>query len=110
MKEVMWMAISGIIGILLFFGYQFLFNASFSIAPTDYWYLLLSWVLGISIFGTYYLLRDSEIYKDFQKLPLVGFKLTILYPILVTLSTVPFFYFLYHLLSILWKSVSKKNI
>mgnify|MGYP004356327395 CR=1 FL=1 len=106
--EIKWIFCGGAIAMTLFLIYALLSDIKIDLYNAYFWYVFISFGLGISIVGTYFILRNSEFYKDLQNIPFIGLKLTFLFPVIVTLSTVPIFYFFYLLFEIIVLRILKK--
>ena len=108
-KEVVIMSSSGLIVGLLYLGFLYMENPQMQFINYNYWGVLLAFGVGISIVGTYFVLRYSSFFQDVRVISIFGFKVTILVLVLTLVSTIPIFYYLYHVISLLWQMITGRK-
>jgi len=103
------MTIAGLVVGALYVGFLYI---EYPEAPFDYpqnWYVLLAFAIGVSLVGTYYILRGFDFYSEAIKIPIIGLKAALFIPIITFASSVPFFYYLYRVLLFLWQKLTGKQ-
>lgn len=103
------MTLFGLIAVAGFIGYLYI---EYPEAPFTYpqnWLVLLAFAIGVSLVGSYFMLRNWSFYQEAQRLPFLGLKATFFIPIVTAATMVPFFYYLYHLISLLWQTATGKK-
>lgn len=108
-REVLYMTLSGIVAVSLYVGYVYIEYAD---APFNFprnWYVLLAFAIGVSLVGSFFLLKDWSFYREARNIPFIGLKAALFIPVITTATMVPFFYYLYQLLSLLWQTATGKK-
>lgn len=108
-KEVLFMTLSGLIVGALYIGFLYVEYPEEPFGYPQNWYVLLAYAIGVSLVGTYFVLKDWSFYNEARNIPFIGLKATIFTPVITIASSVPFFYYLYHILSLLWQKFIGKQ-
>ena len=82
-----------IIGGIIFAVYSIFFY--FSEYPIEHINLLWSLIIGIAAGSGYYLIKNVSLYSEANKIPFIGFKLTLIIIGLTFILGIPLFYFIY---------------
>lgn len=108
-REVGIMSIFGVFAGLGYLGYLYMEDPNMHFTDYNYWYVLLAFAVGVSLVGTFYVLNSSTFYQDARQIPFLGYKLTLLIPVVTLASTIPVFYYLYHLISLGRQKITGKK-
>ncbi len=93
-KEVLWISLSGLITLSLFCGFHLL-KDSFYYWDTHFLInLLLSFLIGISIYGVHSLMKETTVFDEIKAVPFIGWKLSMIALVLTVLAGIPVIYFL----------------
>jgi len=108
-REVLFMTLAGLILGALYVGFLYI---EYPETPFDYpqnWYVLLAFAIGVSLVGSYYILKDWSFYREARNIPFIGLKAAIFIPIITAATFIPFIYYLYHFFWLLWQAVTGKR-
>jgi putative flippase GtrA len=108
-REVLLMTLFGLMVGAMYIGFLYIEYPEVPFAYPQNWFVLLAFALGVSLVGSYFMLRNWSFYQEAQRLPFIGLKATFFIPIITAATLVPFFYFLYHLISLLWQTAIGKK-
>jgi len=103
------MTLAGLVIGALYVGFLYI---EYPEAPFDYpqnWYVPLAFAIGVSLVGSYFILKDWSFYREARNIPFIGWKATILIPIITAATFIPLFYYLYHFFWMLWQAVTGKK-
>ena len=88
---------SGIATLTLFLLYQYMDRGQFFIYEEYVIHSIIAFLVGISISGAYFMLRNTNTMSEISEIPFFGGKLSIIFLVIIVVTGAPALYFLYKL-------------